>query len=145
MIDEKCSIEKALLSGNSKITLTTKFTDSIRGFMLGFPYRNWVINKIKKPLMDMLVTIASKLPEPTLSNITKHNTHVLLALRDEFFKHEQNPQREALFKAVFKLFILEMEHDWYYEQRICWLLEQIKKSDWEIPTELPSQCWRDKI
>jgi len=110
------------------------------------PMRQYVIDKIKAPMLKAIVALASKYPKPTRENVVKINTLTLLDIRDKFFEYEDNPGRKALFEAIWQIFIVEYEHDIYYRHRIDWVLEEITKSDWKPrPLGHPDKCWREPI
>lgn len=104
--------------------------------MLRGNLREYVIRHVKDPLRKILIAIAKRLPEPTKVNTLQPNSHVLLDIRDEFFKHENNPAhpegkfpgREEMFWAAWKIFICEYDHDPYYKYRFDWVIEQIVKA-----------------
>lgn len=68
---------------------------------------------------------------------------ILIATRDKFFKYERNPGRDALFKALWQIFIFEYKHD--PKQRIDWAFREIKESDWEPRKLRKEQCWKEPI
>lgn len=102
---------------------TTEFT---RG-----PVNRFIVQTIKAPLMGLLNLFADKVPEPTKDNTRWHNTDTLIELRDEFFKFENNPERERAFKAIWNFAIIIYDYDPYYQQRIDWLVERFKQKPWE--------------
>ena len=103
-----------------------------------------MIDKIKKPLMKAITILATRYPEPTRDHTFVPNTHRLLDIQDKFFNHENNPGRDALFRAIWRVFIVEYEHDPYYRHRIDWVIEEIEKSGWESnPYGCPRRCWRE--
>jgi hypothetical protein len=94
--------------------------------------------------MKAIVTLALRYPEPTEENCTQPNTQILLDIQDEFWECEDNPEREALFEAIWRMFIVEYEHDPYYRHRIDWMLEKIAKSNWTLrPEGEPSAYWKE--
>ena len=99
--------------------------------MLRGNLREYVINHVKAPLMKILIAIAKRLPEPTKINTLSPNSHILIDVRDEFFKHENNPGRDGLFRAAFKILICEYEHDPYYRYRMDWMLEEMYRRGWQ--------------
>lgn len=106
--------------------------------------RQYVIDKIKKPMMKAIITLASRYPEPIRENTRIQNTHILLEIKDKFFECEDNPCRKALFEALWKILIIEYEHDIYYRQRIDWMLEQIIESEWDFKKKnYPEKCWKE--
>ena len=110
--------------------------------------RQYVIDKVKAPLMKALIILAGRYPEPTFENTTHPNDHVWLRVWDRFFQMEDNPGRDALFKAIRKVTICEPAHDPYYRDRIqvileLWL-EEVLKGNWK-PRSLdhPQDCWKE--
>jgi len=110
--------------------------------------RGFFINKVKAPLMKIMIKLANLYPNPTKENTRKPNTHALIDVWDEFFEHEDNPMRDGLFRAIRRLSIGEYEHDPYYGNRIDWFLEKLVEKylngEW-IPRKAwsPTGCWNE--
>jgi len=119
---------------------------NVKEFMLK-ERRQYVIEKVKAPIMKALIVLANRLPEPTMQNTFHPNTHVWLSIWDKFFEMEDNPNRESLFKAISRVQIAETEHDIYYRDRMNVLLElwldEVLKGNWK-PRSLdhPNECWK---
>lgn len=108
--------------------------------------RDYVISKIKKPMMKAITTLANRYPEPTRVNCLHPNSHILFDIQDKFFEYEDNHnEREAMFRAAFKILIAEYEHDPYYRYRFDWILEQIIDSDWKPRKIRNEQCWKEPV
>ena len=115
--------------------------------------RNIVITMIKRPLERALIEsvklFIKVFGEVTKEKTIKHNTHVLLDLRDEFFTHYINPSKMELMKSAWTLLPFENEHDVHYEWLFDWLVtrvaEEKAKGNWvEMPKEFPQEgCWKD--
>lgn len=106
--------------------------------------RQYVVEKIKAPLRKAMVTLAKRYPEPTLENLVHPNSFILLALSEKFLEYEDNPSRIDMFRAIWRMFIAEYEHDSYYRHRIDWLVEEIANSDWKPrPLNHPDHCWKE--
>ena len=116
------------------------FKDSLVYWMLLSPARQYVIDKLKAPLLEAIVKLATKYPEPTRKNCLHPNTLLLLDAEDRFVKCERNKGRDALFRAIWRVFIVEYEHDKYYRERINWVLKWILGSNWDY-FELPLTHW----
>ena len=84
-----------------------------------------------KILEKAIIAYASILPEPTKENCIYPNTHILLDIRDEYFKYADNPTKDKLERAVWKIFITEYEHDHYYGDRISFGIEKAANSEWK--------------
>ena len=87
--------------------------------------REYVIDKVKKPIKKAITILANRYPEPTRENTLNPNTHILLDIEDKFFQHETLLGRREMFRAIFKIFIAEYEHDPYYRSRINWVIEEL--------------------
>ena len=105
--------------------------------------RRYVIEKIKKPMMDAIVKLATKYPPPMRDTVEHPNTFILLDIRDKFFEYEDNKGRDALFRALWRILIVEYEHDPYYRYRLDWILEQILESDWQPRKIHREKCWKE--
>ena len=106
--------------------------------MLGHPWRDYVINFVKDPLRRAIIkaktlseifrtlkTSAKRIPvEITRRNCKMPNTHVLFDIEDKFFEYEKNGSRIPLYRAAFKIYKSEVEHDTDYSFRGEWLLEE---------------------
>ena len=129
-------------------TLVFNFKDvaglGIMHAMLGINTRDLII-KYKGIFTKALIWFAKRLPEPTRENVIRPNSKVLLDMRDEFFKCEDNGGRHELFEAIWKIFIVEYEHDIYYSNRIDWLVEQAVNRGWHPrPCGHPNTCWKEE-
>ncbi len=98
----------------------------LSNWMLTYPFRGYVINKIKAPLMKVLIMVASRLPEVTKENTTYEGTHVLMDICDKFFSYTST--REPMFRAAFKILLAEVEHDIFYRDVLHLFIEEIIKA-----------------
>lgn len=134
----------------------------ITWWILSFKRRH-VIEKIKTPLMKAIINLSTfgkkkemlkavseiirlcnLYPEPTKEHTFLPRTHILIDVQDEFFKHEHNPGRDALFRAMWRMFIIEYEHDHYYQYRIDWIIEELIKRGWGREfIKTSTQCWKE--
>ena len=116
--------------------------------------RKYIADKVKKPLMKAIATLAQRYPDPTRENCIQPNSQILFDIRDKFFEYEDNPAhpdskkhpyfgREWLFEAAFKILIAEYEHDPYYRWRFDWMLEEINKREWLPRSRIPMECWKE--
>lgn len=116
--------------------------------MLRGKTRQYIIDKVKKPLQKAITVLSLRFPEPTRENILYPNSHLLLDARDKFFEYECNKGKKALFQAIWKIFIDEYEHDPYYRYRIDWIIEEMVEAvisgKWKPrPTGRPSPFWTE--
>ena len=99
--------------------------------------------RIKAQLMAAIINIAMKYPEPTMENTCIPNAAKLLKIEKKFFEYEDNPCRDELFKALWRMLIVEYEHDGYYRYRLDWILEEVNKSDWEPRVLRREKRWKE--
>ncbi len=110
--------------------------------------RRGYIIKVKKALSKAIVTLASKFFEPTRENCIHPNTLVFFDIMDKFFEYEDNLGKRALFKAIWKMVIVEHEHDPYYRDRLNWVVEELVEAvisgKWK-PRETghPNRLWNE--
>jgi hypothetical protein len=108
--------------------------------------RQYIIDEVKTPLMKSLISfrtsspikkalllleilkLVCKYPAVTRHNNKGTNAQTILDIEEKFFQYENNPGREPLFRAIFRIWAGEMAHDNYYEGREDWILEEIIKA-----------------
>lgn len=145
-------ILRAFRDGASSIDLNRYYNPQegkqqmpIDHIVLASPLRQFFIRKVKAPLMKVIIMVAKRVPEITKGNTTNVNTHILIDIFEDFFKHEGNSSREKMFRAAFKIFLLEIEHDRYYRDRFNWFIEEIIKSilrhEWQPAIEGNPRDW----
>lgn len=100
----------------------------ISNWMLQAPMRQYVIDKIKAPMLKAIVILSKRYPEPKYDNCVQPNSHVLIDIRDKFLQFENNPMRAPLFGGLWRMFIDEYEHDPYYKDRIDFIVEELVKA-----------------
>lgn len=109
--------------------------------------RQYIIDKVKAPLMKALIILARRYPQPTKENTSHPNTHALIDVFNKFFEMEGNADRIDLFMALGKVVVAEHEHDPFYRDRIYVLmelwLEQVLLGKWK-PRSLdhPDSFWK---
>ncbi len=101
---------------------------------------------LQAPLLDKIVKLATKYPEPTHDNVDKVNSHLLIDIWAEF--ESNNTVRVPLFKAVKRLVIGKYEADDFYSQRVDWFIHKlyiaIIRGVWEWPeVDSPTTYWKD--
>lgn len=115
--------------------------------------RGIVIYLIKEPIEKTLIKSVRLFirifGEARKETTIRHNTHVVLDLKEEFFKHYINPTKMELMKAAWQLLAFEIEHDSHYEWLFNWLVDRVAeekaRGNWvSKPAEFPQEnCWRD--
>lgn len=99
-----------------------------------------MIHAIKVPLLKIAGLIASKLPEPTKENTWHPNSHNLIEIRDEFFKHcKLNDERLQFIRVVFNFIIILYDFDPPWRWMIDSVKEEADKKKWE-----PKEYGHDK-
>ena len=93
--------------------------------ILRSPLRQFFIEKVKFPLMTVLIAVAKLIPEITKQNTTFKNTHTLIDIFNKFWEHENRPVRKELFQSVFKLLKLEMERNLLFKTKFKSLLKDV--------------------
>lgn len=111
--------------------------------------RQYFIDKVKGPMIKALVLLANRFQEPTRENTKKKISLALLDVWDEFFKFENNPGRDSLFRAIKRISVSICESDSYYSQRITWFLKKLTEKyasgEWPaLESFCPSECWTDE-
>ncbi len=151
-VDKYPGLREVLLQGKAsdiKLTDPPRKVKPLSHVMLRGNMREYVISKVKKPLMKAIVSLANRVPEPTRDNCLNPNCFLLFDIEDKFFGLEDNSGRKALFRAIFRIFIAEYEHDPYYRARINWFFEEIVEltmnGKW-APRGMgrPIQCWKEE-
>ena len=83
-----------------------------------------------------------KLPVPVHSNTNRHNSKVMVTLRDEFLKREDpHGPRYRVFEGILNFIIIKYEFDNYTGRRLNWWLREWKKSDWTDDGKFPETYW----
>lgn len=97
-------------------------------------------------LMQVALRIR-KLPMPTHNNVNKHNSHVMIDLRDWFLAHEDpKGSRYKVFVAILNLPIIKYEFDDFMSRRLDkWLEEWLKMylsgEGWVFSGKHPDSQW----
>lgn len=95
--------------------------------------------------LAQIVRVAKRYPEPTKDHTILARTHVLIDVQDEFFENERNAGRIPLFKSLWRMLIIEYEHDPYYAYRINWIIRKLREHGWgDDAFDVGSPCWGKK-
>lgn len=129
------------------------------------PVQKTLIKDIQKPIVDTFSVLYSaprntrfillvlieviktlwhiyRLPRPTKANTNKHNTHILIELRDWFLEHEHpNSMRRAMYDGLLSFVAQKYDWDGYNGSRLDAWLRQWKKSDWIDTGKQPESMW----
>lgn len=95
-----------------------------------FYNRKYIIDKVKKPLMKAIITLANRYPAPTKDNVAFSNTRILLEVCEKFKKYHNNPGRQPMFEAAFRVLIDQYEHDGYYSFVFDWFFNELMERGW---------------
>jgi len=145
----------------------TPFTGALKDDILR-GRREYFKNQVKQPLREIFeefafkhpgfirsiflickaLWVARRYPEPTLGNVQKHNSKILLRIWDRFLQYEDNPNTEFIFSTIRRVMVDEYEHDDYESQRMDWFLEELVKAynsgDWRPQAPwYPFGCWTE--
>lgn len=88
-------------------------------------HREYIIKNVKAPLLKKIVKYCLGYPEATRENVNKPNSLFLIELEEKFFINLNLPQREELFKSLWRSFKAEYEHDDIYAELFDWLLLEL--------------------
>jgi hypothetical protein len=92
----------------------------------------FAIEKVEMPLVFIGGLIFKQFPTPTKKNTYKHDTHVMIDLRDWFFNHRKKDSRYEPILGLFNFLISKMDRDDYYADILKVLIREIKTKDWEL-------------
>ena len=93
--------------------------------------RDYIIEKVNKPLLEVIIRLAGRYPEPTYGNVLHPNSHILLDIRERFFKDWAPGDRSPLCEALFRVVIVKYEHSPNWRNWLDWLFMMIQKSSWK--------------
>lgn len=115
-----------------------------------FPLQTLMITKIKRPLLKLVAMFGDHFPEPTKENTWHPNSHHLIDLRDEFFRHcfIPNEERIKLLRIIFNFVIVIYDYDRPYRMMMDWCKEQLDRKQWapresEQPTKCNFNWWKE--
>lgn len=150
-------IQEAFRDGESSIDLTGYFITNERGphmplqhIMLGPMLRQYVIVKVKLPIMKALmtgktfaevvatlITSVGRLPKIRRENTLVANAHILLEKKEKLLSRLNIPQREVMLRSACDMLIAEYEHDPVYSFIFDYLL-------FELVKEVNSGNWKPR-
>jgi hypothetical protein len=148
-----------VLSGNKRYDYShfiksgsKSFSDLLINRTLNGKGRDYVIEKIKAPLEVAIINsvklFVKVFGHVTKENTAKHNTHVILDLRDEFFEHYVGGKK-PLMESAWELLAFEIEHDdGHYGWLFNWLMKRLgeerEAGNWvDYPDEyMQKGCWK---
>jgi len=121
-----------ILAGRSHVFLKNQMRDAIGYF----------VEEVNKPLAKTIIMLAGRYPKPTKRNTVHPNTHRLLDIRDEFFKHWKLDGRAPLVKALFRILIVKYEHSPTWRNMLDWVIKEVP-GDWKPFNPVRQmKCWR---
>lgn len=139
------------LQGKTSIDLSQPDDRLLSTKMLTFPWRSYVINKVKHPLqraiegavrlaqvapalLQAVSLMRSKFGSIDKARTIHPNTACLKDYKARFMAYENNPARVKLFEAAWDILIAEVEHDVYYSERLNvlveWIIRDILNDQW---------------
>jgi len=130
--------------------------------------RSYFVNEVKAPLMKVIESLGSgislirsipalikacrlinKFPLPRPGESMSLNTQATLEIITLFNRYHDNPGRQPLFDALYRLIVPEFEHDGYYSTIRDWWIEEIiiaiLHGEWQPRPEgwLLSKWWKE--
>ncbi len=132
------------------------------------PHQTFMVHGIKAPLMEGVMELLTpgrntgdnfksmykiarslkgfekNFPEPTQENTWHPNSHILINIRDEFFKHCQlDERRRRLLRLAINFVIAIYDYDPPYRMMIDWWAQQLKIQNWryDVPVKLINYNW----
>lgn len=181
--EEKCviffnddSVMRAFRDGERHIDLSDYYKKPLQNhpkplahILLRGLLRDYIINKVKAPLMKAIilaaklpgsrlcaplvkaVLLASKrLPLPRRENCYANNALVLMTVWERFFTHFYGGDRLPMMKAARDISIAEIEHDIVYDWFLNWFIKEIIKEveagNWQLnnkPFPIPGNWVED--
>ncbi len=102
-------VDQAISNGATSVSFGKDPDETFSHKMLTFPLRQYVIDKCKAPIHELLLKFARRWPEPTRQNCHHPNTLVWFDIWDKFLAMEDNPCRTDLFWALRRIFLLALE------------------------------------
>lgn len=158
-------ILQSYLRGDTKIDLSQPDDRPLSERMLTFPWRDYVINRVKAPLRRRIIKakrlfeivssiieasnkIRSKFGSITNTQVVNQNTHCLIEHKEKFISFESNPDRINLLEAAYDILIAENAHDYYYSDRfqveLEFIIQDILAGKWQPRLEgRPDQYWNE--
>ncbi len=157
-------LERAIRDGVSAVDdLPTKpkpaLPPSLSRLMLAPPLRQYVIDKCKAPLWELLIMITKRWPEPTRQNCHHPHTLVWFDIWDKFLAMEDNPSRNSLFRALRKIWLVACEDKlgWWSHirgiKKACfWAVKRIFLAEYEhdhsyygARIDVIAELWLDEV
>jgi len=107
----------------------------------------WPIERTLIKSVRLFIRVFGRVTKETTA---KHNTHVILDLRQEFFQHYINPGKMELMESAWELLAFEIEHDnahygWLFDWLVTRIAEEKAKGNWvEMEKTFPQEnCWKE--
>jgi len=105
----------------------------------------WPIERALIKSVRLFIKVFGRVTKETT---TKHNTHIILDLRQEFFQHYINHSKMALMESAWELLAFEIEHDnahygWLFEWLVVEIGKEIACGNWVLMGDFPQDgCWK---
>lgn len=108
------------------------------------PYQTFMVHALKAPLVKLINLFVDKFPEPTKENTWHPNSHRLIEIRDEFFKHcFLHESKLKILRAGINFAIVIYDYDPPYRMMIDWWAKQLKIQNWnyDMPITITGRNW----
>ena len=110
--------------------------------MVNSDQRDYIIEKVNRPLAKAIIILAGRYPEPTHENVLHPNSHRLLDIETKFFICWDTRGGQPLSKALFRIVIVKYEHSPNYRNFLDWLFMMVDGNwkHWNPTRQMP--LWR---
>ena len=120
------------------------------------PEHRWkVMEHIKTPMRAALIGLIGLYPTPTKENTLLHNSHILIDVQEAFLKciveatYKNGAAQRELWTAIWKLLIIEYEHDpdyrYPFEVILKELVKRVNSGDWKPSPQPRPPHWKNRV
>jgi hypothetical protein len=94
-------------------------------------------------IVKLLMKLLGNIDYPTIVNSGKHNTKIILGIRDYLLAHEENNRIATVIDAVLSSAAIKYDTCNHYSERMDLAVSMLLKSDWVyIEGKTPSCFWK---
>jgi len=129
-------------------------TEAIQDFLMKEIYepvkRNFLILRRGGTFFEMLRGIIEliqvarkikKIPKPTHDTVNKHNSHLMIDLRDDFLSHMPRGFYYNVYEGMLNLAIIKYDIDDHMSKRLDYWLRKWTLTDWIFTGKHPETEW----
>lgn len=85
--------------------------------------RQFYIEKVNRPLFKAIVFLSKRYPQPTMENLSHHNSKWLLRRLEKYLEYEGNPRVAEVVTALVRIAIAKIDHSPNWRDRVSWWIE----------------------